>query len=487
MTVRNEPIALAVNAGRDGSPTPVDILASDINGQLVAAPPPELALPAAIEANWLRDPRTARLQSGWQIGAAIVGWPLWWALGLTLFVLPLLAISLGLALWRRRPVQVPPGFWLWGLFLVLVSVSGLAIDVVAAGTLAGSGFGRYASFALRLLDYVAVTVVLLYIGNATENELSRQRVIGWGAWLGVSTVALGSLAVALPHFGFRTPLSYLAPSSVLGSGTAKLAQVQAVLGEASPRPSAPFAFTNTWGNTLSLLLVWLVVAWIVLGSRKQRAASWVLLAVAVVPVVYSLNRGMWIGLGVSVLVVALRLASRGRALVLVTMAAVLSVAALIFVLSPLQSIVQARLNAGHSNEIRTSLASDSVGAALSSPLIGFGSTRKTQASDGSIAIGPSTSCPLCGHRDIGSTGQLWLLLVAQGFLGAALYFGYFLRTLWAFRRDHSILGIAGTLVVLLEIFYGLFYTALTTPLLITMVSIGLLWRNAQARKEAAVR
>ena len=46
------------------------------------------------------------------------------------------------------------------------------------------------------------------------------------------------------------------------------------------------------------------------------------------------------------------------------------------------------------------------------------------------------------------------------------------------------LGIAGTLVVGLEIFYARFYSALTMPLAITFLSIGLLWRNDQLRSAA---
>jgi hypothetical protein len=125
-----------------------------------------------------------------------------------------------------------------------------------------------------------------------------------------------------------------------------------------------------------------------------------------------------------------------------------------------------------------------VDSAGQSPLIGFGSTRKTLGSNSSIAIGPSEACPRCGSRNIGSTGQLTLLLISQGFLGVLLYFGFLGRVVWRYARDHSVIGIAGTLVVVLEIFYAGFYTALTMPLAITFLSIGLLWRNDQLRRRA---
>ncbi len=40
-----------------------------------------------------------------------------------------------------------------------------------------------------------------------------------------------------------------------------LAQVQNVLGEAEGRPKAPFDYTNTWGDCLTILVPWLLAAW----------------------------------------------------------------------------------------------------------------------------------------------------------------------------------------------------------------------------------
>jgi hypothetical protein len=70
-------------------------------------------------------------------------------------------------------------------------------------------------------------------------------------------------------------------------------------------------------------------------------------------------------------------------------------------------------------------------------------------------------------------------------VGTALYVSYFLRTLWAYRRDHSPIGIAGTLIILLSLFYLYFYSAMNMPLLLVMLSIALLWRNSEARDSAA--
>ena len=449
---------------------------------------PGLRLPAPVPAgaDRSRSRRVPQLPPGWPIGAAVAAYPLWWALGLTPLVLPVAAALLLRQLCRRGRIRVPPGFWLWLLFLVVVALSATMLNATAAGTLPPSGAGRFLAYTLRLVEYAGVAVLMLYVGNTSEAELPRLRVVRWMALLAVWLVVLGLLSLALPSLSFRTPLSSLLPGplSFLDEGSqVSLAQVQTVLGVAAPRPAAPFAYTNAWGNSLSLLLVWLVVAAWVAGRRARLAAA-VLLAVAVVPVVYSLNRGMWIGLGLSLAYVAVRLAARGRLAAIGALALVLGLGTVAFVASPLQTLVSERLANGHSNDIRGALAGDALRVATDSPLLGYGSTRAIIGSRDSIAIGRSATCPKCGNFNIGSTGQYFLLLIAQGFLGTALYVAYFLRTLWAYRRDCSPVGIAGTLVVLLSLFYGFFYTALLMPLLVTFLAVGLLWRNAQERARA---
>jgi hypothetical protein len=466
-----------------------DPLASDVDDRLVVRTRTTPRGPAPARAAWPVPRRVRRLPVGWPIMAAVAGWPVWWALGVTSLVFPLLAVPLAWQLARRGPVRVPPGFWLWAIFLVLVVVSGFALNSDVEGTAISTGLGRYFAFGMRVLNYLAITVMLLYVGNLSEEELPRRRIIGWLCALGVSAITLGSLSLLLPDFSFVTPSTYFLPGGLQdeGSAVARLSQMQPVLGEASPRPSAPFAFTNAWGNNVSLLLVWLVVGWGVLGSRLRRLGLYALLVVALAPTVFSLNRGMWLGLVLAVVVVTVRLALRGRVRALAALVLAVSISAGVFVASPLQDMVTARMSAGHSNDVRGSLLATAVDSAAQSPVIGFGSTRKTLGSDASIAVGPSEACPRCGARNIGSTGQLTLLLISHGFLGVALYFGFLGSILLRYLRDHSVLGLAATTVIGLEIFFALFYSALTMPLAVTFLSIGLLWRNDQIRARVRSR
>lgn len=463
-----------------------DPLASDVDDRLVVrmpAPDPGTTSPRR---SWPVPRRVRRLPVGWPIALAIAGWPAWWALGVTNVVFPLCAVPLAWQLSRRRGVRVPPGFWMWALFLVLVAVSVFAIDVDLPGAGMSEGVGRYFAFGFRFLNYLALTVMLLFVGNCTEEELPRRRLIRWLGILGVATVVLGSLSLVAPDFGYVAPSAHVLPgwTQADGSAVVRLAQMQPVLGDVSPRPAAPFAYTNAWGNNLSLLLVWLVVGWGVLGSGRRRLAMYALLALSVVSLVFSLNRAVWLGIGLAVVLVTVRLALRGLVRALAVLVLLLTVTSVAVAATPLGSMVEARFATPHSNEVRGSLLGSAVDAATQSPVIGFGSTRTTLGSDASIAIGPSEACPRCGARNIGSTGQLTLLLISQGFLGVVLYLGFLLGSVWRYRRDYSVIGIAGTLVILLEVFYAGFYSALTMPLAITLLTVGLLWRNDRLRREA---
>jgi hypothetical protein len=267
------------------------------------------------------------------------------------------------------------------------------------------------------------------------------------------------------------------------------AQLQEVLGFTAPRPAAPFGYTNTWGNALALLLGWFVLSWIRDAAPVRRAAGIVLLCLAAIPVVYSLNRGLWAGLALVVAVMAVRLAMRGRVGLMVTLVVGVVIAGLLVIASPLGGIIEARFDNPKSNAIRAFTLERTLDVLEESPIIGFGATRAALGSSNSIAIGANAACPRCGNPTLGSNGQLWLLLIAQGVGGAALFIGFFLRSLWAYRRDPTPLGDAGLLAVLLPLFFMFVYNALTMPLVISFLSIALLWRNKRdqdAERERSV-
>ncbi len=434
-------------------------------------------------------PRSRALKRpGWPLTALLVLYPLWWALGLGTIAVFAFAVPMAVHLHRRRPVAVPPSFGLWLLFLLWVVASTVMLEVDPPGTLPGPAADRLVSVAFNLAGYVAVAVVLLYVGNLSEREYPRARLVRQLGALFVVVVAGGLLGTVYPEFQFTAPFELLLPKSMTDNLFVQslvhpsASQLQDVLGYTSGRPSAPFGYTNTWGNALSLLLGYFAVGWLLAPSRRRRALGVVVLGAATVPIVYSLNRGLWLGLGLTVLFVVVRLAHRGRIGALLVTLTCSAIAVAILLTSPLMTTIQGRIDNPHSNNIRSFTIEKTIKVVGHSPVLGFGSTRRALGSSNSIAIGRTADCALCGNPVIGSNGDLWLLLVAQGVVGAVLYLSYFARTLWVYRHDRTPHGAAALLAVGLLFWYMLFYNAMVVPLLITFLSVGLLWRNEQARR-----
>src|SRR5262249_45976331 len=76
----------------------------------------------------------------WPIAALLVGWPLWWLLGIISFAPALLAIPMAWRLYRwratgTRVIRTPPRFGIWLLFLVVMVAGLTTISLTAPGTL----------------------------------------------------------------------------------------------------------------------------------------------------------------------------------------------------------------------------------------------------------------------------------------------------------------------------------------------------------------
>jgi len=430
----------------------------------------------------------------WPITVLLVGYPLWWALGLADFTWIFLAIPMAFRMlaWHAhgtRRIRMPPGFGLWLLFLIC-SAAGLAVlTLTAPGTVPSAVSHRVISYGDRNLNYLGVTVMLLYAGNLTESELPRRRFAWMLGLLAIYTTAGGVAGMLLHHVQFSSPFLLLLPKSVQANSFIQasmhpgLAQVQNVFGGgANGRPKAPFDYTNIWGNCLSILVPWLLVGWWADGTRRQRWIAGATIVIAIAPLLYSLNRGVWVGTGISGGYLAVRFAAKGRLAIIGGLIALMALAGIVVLATPLHSVVSGRLSNGGSANLRSNLGSLSIKAAEASPVIGYGDTRQERGSPESIAVGPSPKCPSCGQLEVGSTGQLWLLLVCNGFVGAAFYLCFFGYGIWRFRHDVSPYGLAGVLVLLLSFVYIFTYDAVGAPLGLTMLSYGLLWKNNIGRE-----
>lgn len=435
----------------------------------------------------LQLPYLPPLPAGWPLTALIVGFPVWWLLGMRVAVFPLLAIPMALELLRRRPIKLPPYFGLWMLFLLWYVASSAMLRHSPPGTLGDVGFTGAASMLMRLAEYGSVTIMFLYAGNLSERELPRARVIKMLAYFFLVVVAGGLFALLRPKWEMTSPVELLLPQSISGNMFVQslvhpvAAQVHTVLGYELGRPAAPFGYTNMWGNVLNILLPWFVVGWITLGNTARRIAAPFLLCVALVPAIYSINRGLWVGLVLSGLYFGVRLALRGKLWALGAVGFVAAGGSLVLAVSPLQDVVEGRLANPHSNDIRAFTVTRTLEASAHSPVLGYGNPRKARGNANSIAIGSTPSCQQCGNPVLGSTGQLWLVTISQGYVGVFLYVSFFALSLLRYRRDGTPIGIAATMVILLSFFYMLIYNALVTPLLITLLSVALLWRNDMER------
>jgi hypothetical protein len=437
------------------------------------------------------------LPFAWPLWALLVLYPVWWLLGLGTFIFPILAVPMGIYLLRNRPIKVPPGFGIWLLFLVWFCVSVIMLRVNPPGTHGDSGNLRLAAVGMRFSLYASVTVLLLYVGNLTERQLPRTTLVRWLSVMFVITVAGGFLGMLWPRFGFTSPVEFLLPESVRANNYVQslvhpnAAQVQAVLGDSSPRPAAPFGYTNMWGENLAVLLIWFVIGWWVYGNGVRRIATVALVGVAMIPAIYSLNRGMWLAVAFTIVFVAVRLALRGRLWGVGWLAVGMTVALLVFLFSPLYTIFQERLANGHSNRIREFTTQRVIEVSRHSPIIGLGNTRNAAGSARSIATGRSDSCQRCGNPALGSNGQIWLVLISQGYVGVTLYSLFFVYGILRYWRDMTPIGLGGITILLLSLLFNFYYNAIITPLAFFMLAYALLWRNdiehARVARRVALR
>jgi hypothetical protein len=427
----------------------------------------------------------------WPVVALLLPYPLWWALGLGVLIFPILAVPMLASLRRThrsgRPVRLPPGFAWWAFFLGVVVVSIVALGVDPVGTVADTVGGRLLAVLFRFGEYLALTVLLVYVGNLTEAELSRDRLVRLLAWMFVITVAGGMLGVVAGHFAFTSPVELLLPGHIRSKGFVQslvhpyAAQLMDLVGETSPRPAAPWGYTNTWGNNFCLLVGWFVAAVWGAGrsasSRRVKLLALACLAISVVPVITSLNRGLWIGLGLAAAYVAVRLALRGHLWAIAGLGLAVATVAIALTVTPLGDVVSKRLDNGKSNGVRAYLTERALGGLTESPVVGFGSTRNTLGGRNSIAVGESADCERCGNFTIGGNGQLWQLIYAHGLTGTVGYLGFFGYGLWRFRRDRSAIGVAGSVALLGSFVAMLWYNTLVTPLAFMFLAYALLWRN----------
>ena len=413
-------------------------------------------------------PARRLLPQGWPILAGYVLFPIWWVLGGGQFVWMLLALPMLFALLLRRRVAFPRGFGLWLAFLGWMLLSGLQLDAA----------DRAVGFAYRAAIYASATIVLLYVFNLREDELPTKRVIDVLAFFWLFVVVGGYLALIAPDFAFTTPVEVVLPHSLLTNSFVYemvhpgFAQVHTFLGYPVPRPAAPFVYTNDWGSNFGILLPFAVLSFLRTRSDLWRLVLLLAAAAALVPVVVSLDRGLWLSAGVGILYALLRLGASGRGRVLGAAAVLLPMTLLILWFSPLHKLISDRFAHPHSNERRLSLYAESVQGVNGSPVFGYGAPRPSDLSSNAPSVG--------------TQGQLWLVLFSHGYPGVVLFLGWFVWTWWRMRGTDPPMAFLAHVVLVIAFVQMPFYGWLPVQIQTLMIACALGWRALEERARERV-
>jgi polysaccharide biosynthesis protein PslJ len=404
--------------------------------------------------------RTARLPYAWPLYALFVGFPVWWFLGLGSFVWPIMAAPMGFSLLARERVRVPRGFGLYLLFFMWMLASALQIN----------GPDRMIGFAFRAMLYGSAGITCLYVYNAPKRLLPASTIVRIMAFFWVVVVAGGLLGILAPTWEFSTLMEKLIPGRLLANEfVATLvhpttAQIQTFLGYGVPRPRAPFVYTNDWGGNYALLVPFLVAGWSQMRSLFRRNMIRVLAVVSLLPVVFSLNRMLWLCLVVTAVYASMRFAMRGRKGGVQGVLAFAAVFLMVFTFGPTRQLIDDRIATPHSNQGRSILYKEAADSVEKSPLLGYGGPRPSQA---------NPNLP-----SVGTQGQFWLVLFSHGIPGAALFVAFFVCACWRTRRARSSLALWCHVVVVLALVQMPFYGLLPSQLNIIMIAIAIASREA---------
>ena len=386
------------------------------------------------------------LKPDWPFTWLFLGFPVWWALGLGAMIQPFFAVIMATQLLHRRSVKIPRGFGIWCLYIIWV-----------IGSAIGLNQGTPIAYVYRLVMYLSVTVMFIWVYNAPRAILPTSKILKVLVGFFFIVIAGGWLGVILPNGGFTSPMEALLPANLSSTLFVHdlihpaFAQVQDFLGYPLGRPKAPFVYTNDWGSVYALLCPLFFAVW--LQNPRKRLRGYAILGVSLVPVFLSLNRGLWLSLGIALLYAGTRPGPVGsfsrKALATLAIA---GFALLLF--TPLSKVVEDRATHGHSNQGRAYLYEETWKAVKTSPLIGYGGPLPAEAS----RILPA----------IGTQGQLWNVMISQGAVGTVLFLAFLLRLTWDTRRG-PVVTFWAHVVLVVGLVQLPIYDMMPTPLHIVFV------------------
>ncbi len=399
----------------------------------------------------------------WPLVALFAAFPLWWVLGVGAFTWLILAVPmLASLIWRRR-ARVPVAFALWLAFVSWVLLSGLQLQSTT----------KIITFSYRLGLYAAAGVLFVYVYNLPRSKLLDVKILRILTIFWMVVVVGGYAGILIGAHTFTPPIDKILPGSLRHQEFVQelvqpvFAEVQGFLGFPIPRPAAPFRYSNYWGGNMAVLTPVAVAAAIAAGRGARRKLIIAVLIASVVPMVFSLNRGMFISLSIGILYVAIRLALRGRLAAFGSLLGIAALVGVILVATPLGHLIAASFSSthGHSNSTRLSVSQQAIAGAKQSPIFGYG---EPQAAPGQTGV--------AGLPPIGTQGQLWMVLYSNGFPATIFFIGFFLAVLWQTRRARGMAGLWLHTVPLVALPQIGVYGWLPVELQVVMVAAALAYR-----------
>ncbi len=302
-------------------------------------------------------PSGHRVPLGWRPYLIFSLLPVWWLLGLSFFQWPLIVAPLVYPLCKTRGLKVPRRFGLWLLFIVWTVISATQL----------SSSSRAIAWAWRDSFYIASTILFIFIFNSRERRLPTSSVVNALTVFWIMIVVGGWFGVLFPTVTLASPAEHVFPGSLLHNTYfyahvhLQFAEVQHFLGFKEGRPQAFFAYTNAWGSTFAMMTPFALGALSMTRSVAWRRVILLTLASSVVPVVFSLDRGLWLSLGAGMIYATIRFATGQNRQVAVRVLTVAALLIAVVAVSPLGALVQGRFS--HKTGDTSRLARDQVAQA----------------------------------------------------------------------------------------------------------------------------
>ncbi len=349
--------------------------------------------------------RTLRpTRATWPIWMITAGMPLSFALGIHGFVWALPGLVLGARILSDRSSRFPRSTLPLVAFLCWILLSATMI----------SSSSGYLLFAFRWLLFAGALTTLVWLVNVSRARVPSALIVDWMAALWIFLIVCGYLGVLFPLFVTKSPFQILlGPLGSVGFvdelSRWRFAETQGFLGYQLPRPSAPFNATNGWGAAVGILTPFFLHSWILQPDLRRRRRGIVIGLAGVYPILMSVNRGLWISLGVALVYFAARKALRGKLRPFLVLVGTLIAVIVLLVVTPAGQLVADKLDrSDRSNDSRGNLYELAYEGAWESPLVGNGAPKRAEGA-------PE------GMPPVGTHGMLWYLMFVHGFVGLALF------------------------------------------------------------------